>query len=140
MRQPETSFHWILFALCATVLLLAWLLGVRGGTSVVLPGFELALPNLCMSRRLMGIDCPGCGMTRCFISLAHADVNAAWAYNPAGIWLFAIMAFQVPYRALQLWRIGRGLPEFSLHRTATWALGLFAVLLLVQWMARFLPG
>jgi hypothetical protein len=139
-RRPETSFHCALLVLCAVVLLLAWVLGVRGGTSVVLPGIGLAIPDLCMTRRLLGIDCPGCGMTRCFISLAHGDLASAWTFNPAGFWLFAMMAFQLPYRTLQLWRIRLGKPELALHRVATWSLAVFSALLVAQWAGRFLTA
>jgi hypothetical protein len=138
--KPDTRFHCLLLALCAGVLLAAALLSVRGTSSVVLPGINLPLPALCMSRRVLGIDCPGCGMTRCFIALAHGDVAAAWSFNPAGLLLFAMMAFQVPYRTLQLWRIRRGQAELSLPRTAQLALIVFAAALLVQWVVRFLPA
>ncbi len=138
VQQPETSFHWAILLLCCFVLGLSAALAVRGSTRVVLPGMELAVPELCMSRRLVGIDCPGCGMTRSFIALAHGDVLGAWTYNPAGPLLFAVMAFQVPYRGLQLWRIRRGRPELSLSNVASVALLGFAVMLIGQWVLRVL--
>lgn len=139
MLRAETSLHTVLLVLCGFVLALSAALAVREKTRVVLPGVDFSVPELCMSRRLMGVDCPGCGMTRSFISLAHGDVQSAWSYNPAGVLLFAMMAFQVPYRGLQLWRIRQGKPELSLHFAAQAALWSFAILLLGQWLLRLVP-
>src|SRR5439155_17330752 len=92
----------------------AGLLAIRDQTDVLLPLIDLPLPELCTLRRLTGLACPGCGLTRCFISLAHADLAAAWSYNPAGLLLFPMVAFQIPFRGLQLWRLRRGQAEISL--------------------------
>jgi len=36
----------------------------------------------CIFRRISGIFCPGCGISRMFIALAHLDFAAAFGYNP----------------------------------------------------------
>ena len=136
--RPDAAFHWVLLLLCAVVLLLAAVMSVRGGRQVFLPGVGVAVPELCTAKRFLGIDCPGCGMTRSFIALAHGDVRGAWSYNPAGVWLFAIVAFQVPYRALQLARVYSGRREISLGYLMHGALVVLAVGLVGQWAARFL--
>jgi len=136
--RPDWLYHAVLLALCSGVLLMALLLSIRGQTQVVLPGVNVPLPELCMSRRMFGLSCPGCGLTRCFISLARGDVASAWSYNPAGLLLFAVIAFQVPLRTWQLWRIRRGLPEVVLNGTAQVALGALAVLMLGQWALRLM--
>jgi hypothetical protein len=112
------------------------LLSVRGGTQVIVPVLGIPLPELCMTRRMWGLDCPGCGMTRCFISLAHGDFAAAWSHNPAGPLLFAIMAFQIPFRGYQLWLLKRGLPELTLTRTAQVAFAVLGIALVAQWALR----
>jgi hypothetical protein len=116
--------------------LAAFVLSVRAHTQVVLPIVGIPLPELCMMRRFAGADCPGCGMTRSFISLAHGDLASAWSYNPAGLWLFAILALQIPFRGYQLWRIRRGQPEIATSGLAQVALFVFAVALLGQWTLR----
>jgi len=136
--RPDPLFHGVLLALCSSVLLLALALSVRSGAQVVVPILGIPLPELCFLRRFTGLNCPGCGLTRCFISLAHGDVPAAWKYNPAGLLLFAIIAFQVPYRTAQLWRIRRGFAELETGAAAQAALGTFAVLLIGQWALRML--
>jgi hypothetical protein len=89
-----------------------------------------------MLRRVTGMSCPGCGLTRCFISLAHGDIAAAWSFNPAGLWLFAIIAAQLPLRSYQLWRINHGRRELQLAHYGTIAFGVFLVALLSQWVLR----
>jgi hypothetical protein len=134
--RPDPLYHGLLLALCAGTLLAALPLAVRGRSQVVLPLIGIPLPELCMLRRTLGIECPGCGMTRCFIALAHGDFAAAWSYNPAGIWLFALMAFQIPFQSLQLVRIGRRQREIALPKAAAVALAVFAIMLLAQWTLR----
>ena len=64
------------------------------------PGSIEGLPTLCPFRRVTGLDCPGCGMTRALSALLHGDPDAAAAHHPlvlvalplavgALLWLFA---------------------------------------------------
>ena len=39
-------------------------------------------PVLCPFRRVTGVWCPGCGMTRAFGWLAHGDVHQSLRYHP----------------------------------------------------------
>ena len=39
-------------------------------------------PVLCPFRRITGVWCPGCGMTRAFGWLAHGDLHQALRYHP----------------------------------------------------------
>jgi hypothetical protein len=134
--RPDILYHTVLFALCSSVLLFAAILSIRDGSQVMLPMLGAPLPELCTMRRLTGMNCPGCGMTRSFIALAHGDVAAAWSYNPAGLFWFAVVAFQIPFRGYQVWRIRRGLAEIELGRTAIATFILLGALLLGQWVLR----
>lgn len=135
-RYPATS-HWIFLGLAVIPLALAAVLQAPGGESVVIPILNVPLPELCTFKRLVGVDCPGCGLTRCFISLAHGDVVAAWRYNPAGILLFAAAVFQIPFRVFQLARMRRGLPAWR-SRALDACLLFIAIALFVQWVFRTL--
>ena len=99
----------------------------------MVPVLNKALPGTCSFRRFTGFPCPGCGLTRSFISIAHGQLVDAWRFNPAGIVFFAVVVFQIPYRVLQISRIRRGLAE---HRLAAdnWVLVGLVVIMLAQWI------
>jgi hypothetical protein len=136
VARPDPLFHTVILGLCIGVLLLSAILSVRGSTQVVLPLFNLPLPELCMLKRYTGLSCPGCGLTRCFIAIAHGDLTAALAYNPAGVILFVMVAIQIPLRSRQIWRIRHGLPELTTGIWGQTALLVFVVALLGQWTMR----
>jgi hypothetical protein len=136
IARPDPLFHTVLLGLCTGVLVLAVVLSVRGGSQVVVPLLNLPLPELCMLKRYTGLTCPGCGLTRCFIALARGDLHAAWAFNPAGVFLFAIVAVQIPLRGYQIWRIRHGLAEFKTGLWGQTALLVFVIALLGQWTMR----
>jgi hypothetical protein len=138
VRQGDLLYHGVLLSICCCVLLLACVLSVRSATQVVVPLLGMPLPELCFMRRFTGLACPGCGLTRCFISLAHGNVAAAWSFNPAGLLLFAIIALQVPYRLVQLWRIRQGFHEIEPGVVVQLSLGGFAIALVGQWALRML--
>lgn len=132
-RPPDRQFHVVWLCLAAGVVLLSTLMQIRNSQQVTVPFTQIPLPELCSFRRMTGMDCAGCGMTRCFISLGHGDVLGAWNYNPAGILLYGIVLFQIPFRGWQLWRIRRGLPEVHLSSYGYSGMVLFAVLMVAQW-------
>lgn len=117
------------------IVLLAVLMSTEGDRKVMVPVLNKPLPPLCTAQRFFNVDCPGCGLTRCFISLAHGDVARAWRFNPAGLWFFALVAVQIPYRTWQLWRLRTGREPLRLGRT-NWMLWLLLVLLLGQWIVK----
>ncbi|MBR0278150.1 MAG: DUF2752 domain-containing protein, partial [Clostridia bacterium] len=49
--------------------------------------------SLCPFKRIFGIPCFGCGMTRGFISILNFDFKSAFKYNALSIPLFAGIAF-----------------------------------------------
>jgi hypothetical protein len=134
-RRDALWLHGGWLAISAAVLAASAILSVRGDVQVVVPLVDWPLPGLCAVQETLRIDCPGCGLTRCFVSLAHGDWRAAWRFHPTGILLFAAAVFQIPYRAVQLWRLARGadaLPGFAL----LWLLAPIPVLMIVQWLVR----
>jgi len=76
------------------VFVIAWRLtpDVRGyGTHQ-----QLGLPP-CTFRRLMGVQCPHCGMTTSFANIVRGNLKAAWDANPMGIPLAMIFASGIPW-------------------------------------------
>jgi hypothetical protein len=132
-RPPDVKFHLVWLCLAGGVVALSRLMQIQNSQQVTIPFTQIPLPELCSFRRMTGMECAGCGMTRCFISLGHGDVPGAWNYNPSGILLYGIVLFQIPFRGWQLWRIRRGLPEVHLSQYGYSAMVLFAVLMVCQW-------
>jgi len=124
--------------LSAPTVILSFLLHTDGPTDVVVPWVDVTIPPTCSMQSTLGIDCPGCGLTRSFISLAHGNLSASVAFNPAGVLLFAIALFQIPYRILQLLRIHNGKPEWDLSRSATVIWIVVVAVMLLQWIPKIL--
>ena len=95
--------HQTMLAISVGVMVLSALLVIRPDQKVALwclPNWPA--PESCMSRTALGIPCPGCGLTRSFIALAHGEFARSWNYNRMG-WVLALLtAAQVPYR---LWAL-----------------------------------
>ena len=46
------------------------------------------MPSICAFHNLTGWPCPGCGLTRSWVSLAHGQFGAALVWHPLGPLLF----------------------------------------------------
>jgi hypothetical protein len=80
----------------------SFLFQLQGDGRVAIAATQLRLPPLCGSRALLGVDCPGCGLTRSFVALAHGDVTRSLQFHRLG-WLVALCVLaQIPYRAFLL--------------------------------------
>ncbi|HEX5447126.1 MAG TPA: DUF2752 domain-containing protein, partial [Pirellulales bacterium] len=109
-RSSARERHWFFLALAASVVVMALLLNVRGDRVALVGLPDYPLPHLCMSRSLLGRTCPGCGLTRSFVYLAHGDWQAAWRVHRLGWLVAALVLFQLPYRTWMLIRRCNGLP------------------------------
>jgi hypothetical protein len=129
--------HLIYFLLSAAVIAAAFCLQVLpdGDRVSIREASEAKLPPLCISRYLLGLKCPGCGLTRSFIHLAHGDVAASVRAHRVGWLLFAVIAAQIPYRAYAMrWPPkGKAAARFS-----TWVCWVLVVLLLANWAGEML--
>jgi hypothetical protein len=97
----NTSRHWVMLALAAGIIIAATTLQVLPDERVAVQGLSnYPLPHLCMSRAMFHLPCPGCGLTRSFIHLAHGQWQAAWNVQRLGWLLAALVVGQIPYRAL----------------------------------------
>ena len=45
--------------------------------------------QLCWLRRLTGVSCPGCGLTRAFCAISHGDLAGAWSFHPFAFAFYA---------------------------------------------------
>ncbi len=95
----------------------------------------LPMPSLCMSKSLLGIDCPGCGLTRSLLCFFQGQFARSLALHPLG-WVIAVaVLLQFPYRILALVRkqdypLGKWLPQgfgytLIVLLVANWVVSLF---------------
>src|SRR5262245_42705428 len=71
--------HWSMLQICAFVVIMAFLLQTRPDHRVQFRwGPSVPLPETCGSKIFFGMECPGCGLTRSFISISHGDFAEAW--------------------------------------------------------------
>jgi len=131
--QETIWLHIIFFSMAVAVIGASFLLRSEGPDSVFLPGTEQAMPELCVSRRIFGLPCPGCGLTRSFISISQGQLSRAWRFNPVSFLLYPFIFIQIPWNAMQYWLIrkrgyGVQLPYVHFLPIA------IAVILLLRWL------
>lgn len=51
-------------------------------------------PIFCVFKKITGLYCPGCGITRCIASILECKFYQAFRYNPL---LFVLIPFLLPY-------------------------------------------
>lgn len=72
------------------------LLTLLGFLYLLLIYFDIVIP--CFFYKLTGFYCPGCGVTRMFLSLFHLDFYQAFRFNPL---LFILLPFLIILGILQ---------------------------------------
>lgn len=109
MKLPGRALDLGLAAFVAAVLGASFALRPLG-EQVGWPGGG-AIGVVCPFRRMFGLDCPFCGLTRSFVALAHGDVAAALRFHPAGPVMFAALAIGLGALIVALARRTRPLVE-----------------------------
>jgi hypothetical protein len=130
----RTRRHLFLLALSLIIVGCAFLLEVNDDRVYFGAGTGDALPQFCAVRGWLGIDCPGCGLTRSLIHLAHNDWRNSFEAHQLG-WLIALaVVVQIPYRCYAI-KSGQGEPLGHKVPLIYWN-GLI-VLLMTNWLAGF---
>ena len=135
VNRSEICLHLLFLGMATIVLLMSFLMRYEEGTRVFLPGIQSAIPSICSSRLLFGINCPGCGLTRAFIAISHGQFQAAWNFNPASFAVYAFVAVQIPWHLMQLWRFSRHRPPIEHAVVYLAPIGL-VIVLFVNWLLR----
>ncbi len=135
-RRSAIRYHAAMGLLCLAVVGLSMLMSTTQRTRVHLPGIAAPLPELCFSKAMLDVSCPGCGMTRAFISLGHGNPFDAWRYNPAALLFFPMVAGQIPWRIIQIVRVRRGAAELV---APAW-FSAYAIVVLILMLGQWLVG
>lgn len=136
-RRHQLRHQLIFLGIAVAILVLAFSLRIDQTGRVVVPVVDVRLPESCTFRRLSGVDCAGCGMTRSMIVLADGDWRRAVRYHTLGIPLFLLIVGQVPFRSWQIARIRRGQAPVEWN-WFNWIVWLFILVLALHWVARSL--
>ncbi|MGA2501766.1 MAG: DUF2752 domain-containing protein [Tepidisphaeraceae bacterium] len=116
--NARRRYHRVMLLVSCGVIAASLVFEVRPDQRVILPWIPgLPLPASCLSKTLFHVDCPGCGLTRSFIHLAHGRFAQSIALHRLG-WLLALaVLLQVPYRAFAMFGpraepLGRRFPQW----------------------------
>jgi hypothetical protein len=129
LRERHVFMLW----LAAFVIVAAFFLQFRQGGSLRLPWSDIALPPLCGSRILFGMECPGCGLTRSFVALAGGDLAGSLTFNRVG-WILALaVVAQIPYRLYALRELRQQVVQ---RRWVVWFGYFLIAALFVNWLLK----
>ena len=130
--SKRPALHWEMVAICLAVVVVSLLFEVRSDDRVAFLAWPShPLPETCGCRALFGIPCPGCGLTRSFVHLAHGRWAQSWRAHHLGWLLAAALLFQFPYRFAAL-----GWPErkFLGEHVPRWFGRAVIALLIANWI------
>ena len=96
---PKAERFWL--GLSGAVILLSMILST---TPEVVSFGGFAVPTLCPFRWVTEVDCLGCGLTRSFVFMGHAELRAAFGVHKLGPVLYIAVAAQLPWRVYRLWQ------------------------------------
>lgn len=131
-RHRQKKRHWTMLWIAIAVVVFAFALQVKGETQVAFHGFtDYPLPELCGSRSLFHVDCPGCGLTRSILSLAHGDWERSLAFHRIGWVMALVIVLQIPYRIYRLHELKSRVPEV---RWPQWFGHCLVALLMINWL------
>jgi hypothetical protein len=102
--EARQSRHRSMLIIAVVVVVASFLLQVRSDQRVelsCLPG--VPSPEMCWSRSIFGLKCPGCGLTRSLIYLAHGDWRSSLAMHRLGILMAVAIVAQLPYSAVGIY-------------------------------------
>lgn len=131
--------HLMFLLMALAVIVCSFVMTSEGRTAIRIPGLSIPMPQTCLSRRMWGMDCPGCGLTRSFVSMSHAEFSRAFSFNAAGPLVYLFVLVQIPWHLFQicrLWNLKRPIESGWLY------VPLFAInaALLIQWLWRMVQG
>jgi hypothetical protein len=93
------------------------------------------VPHFCVMKKILGIPCPGCGISHSVMAAFRIDFVTAWFANPAGIGVALLFCFQVVARPFAIALPQAGAVVASISRYGS---NFTMVLLCLVWTYRVL--
>jgi hypothetical protein len=87
----------------------------------------------CFFRKITGLDCPGCGMTRGTYALLQGRFKDAFLFNPVGMILLPLAMIGVAIEAMA-WVMNR--PQMFRLNPGRWGATILGVVLIAWWIGR----
>ena len=104
MNKIKKRNHIYIILLCASIIPISFCIPNQEDMAIYLSGIKLQrLPNVCLFKKISGIECPSCGLTRSFISISNLKIKKAWYFHRVGILIYAFVVLQIPYRIYMIW-------------------------------------
>lgn len=122
LHVPERSQHH--FAILLSTL-----------AALMLVPIILHVPHFCLMKKVLGIPCPGCGISHSLMAAFRFDLAKAWFANPAGIGVALLFSFQIVARPIAIALPGAGGIVSSISRNGS---NLSVILLFLVWTYRVL--
>ena len=93
------------------------------------------VPHFCLMKKVLGIPCPGCGISHSVFAAFRFDLAKAWWANPAGIGVALLFSFQVVARPIAI-----ALPRATgaVSSISRYGSNLSVILLFLVWTYRVL--
>jgi len=93
------------------------------------------VPHFCLMKKVLGIPCPGCGISHSVFAAFRFDLAKAWLANPAGIGVALLFSFQVVARPIAI-----ALPRATgaVSSISRYGSNLSVILLFLVWTYRVL--
>jgi len=113
-------------------LLVGLILAVVLSLSVFLPRAP-EKPVICTFRRITGLPCPSCGMTRAFICLGHGDIRGALKNNLSSPVIYAAFCITLLISVVQI-VTGREILKKVWFKIRYPILPIILLLMLVSWI------
>ncbi len=131
-HQQNHVSHLVVLGFCVVMLMGAFVLGnidwyYENTTKGNLPG-------ICILKNATGIPCPGCGLTRSWLTMINLDFNKSYEFHRFG-WLVMFYIFLQFFRHL-LWLIFKSNRPY-IEKIGKWldrSLILLAGILIIDWL------
>jgi Protein of unknown function (DUF2752) len=87
----------------------------------------------CFFRKITGLECPGCGMTRGTYALLHGRFLDAFLFNPVGMILLPLGFIGLSFEVIA-WVMNRP-PVFRLN-PGRWGAAVLGIIVITWWVGR----
>jgi preprotein translocase subunit SecG len=98
LKKRYLTPHLIVLFICLAILIGALMLSPSDTREGHLSIGSLTLPETCTFKKLTGLPCPGCGLTRSMVAAVHGDVKQSLHHHRIGLLTLLYVLLQFVYR------------------------------------------